>query len=212
MPVSWIERHAAPIVAALGGGLLVAFALIGVLLLRLEQTRDDLERVEGGALLSAVQVQAFRDSLEAAAPEVGAGLDDAITGLEEFGTSSLSFDVAVDDTVPFETEIVLDREIVVPVETSIPIDETIETTIEVQGPLGVAVPIDVEVPIRLDVPVDVDVTLRLNETVPVTADVPVQLDLPVEVAVAETGLADLADSLAAGLAGFREVFANLEGS
>lgn len=93
MPANWINRNATPITGGLALLLLVAFALIALLFVRLEQTRSDLERVEGGALLSAVQLEAFRGQLVSLGPSVTAGLDEAIVGLDSFGDSNLEFDV-----------------------------------------------------------------------------------------------------------------------
>jgi len=205
----WLERHGAVVVAVLGGLLAVALVLIGVLFARLEQTREDLQRVESGAALSMLQVQGFREQLEVVGPDVAVGLDLAIEGLEAFGDSTLEFEFAIDEALPVDAEIEFAREFVIPIEATIPIEQTVETTIEVRGPLGIAVPVDVAVPIDLDVPVALELTFSVDETVPVRAEVPVHLDVPIEIAVGDTELARLADALAAGLASFRELFAGI---
>ena len=207
MFATWLDQHSTALIGGLGVALLTAFALIAALFVRLEQTRDDLERVEGGALLSTVQLQAFRDELVTLGPSVSAGLDEAIVGLDSFGSSTLEFEVHIDEVLPVAAELKIDREVVIPIDTTIPIAQTIETTIEVRGPLGIAVPVDVAVPIELEVPVVLDLTFTVNETLPVSAEVPVRLDVPIEIAIADTDLAALGESLAAGLASFREVFA-----
>jgi len=208
MASKWLEQHALWVAGGLGVALIAVFVLIGVLFIRLEDTRSDLERVEGGALLSTVRLQAFREQLVAMGPTVSGGLDEAIAGLETFGDSSLEFDVRIDQDVAVDTEIELDREFTVPIDTSIPIDQTIETTIDVQTPLG-SVPVDVTVPIVLDVPVALNLKLAIDESVPLVTTIPVRLELPVSIDVADTGLAELSDSLAAGLIGFRQAFAGL---
>jgi hypothetical protein len=210
MSSTWIERRATPIAATLGVALLLAFALIATLFVRLEQTRSDLERVEGGALLSAVQLEAFRGQLVALGPSVTAGLDEAIVGLESFGDSNLEFDVQINETVQIDTSIEFDREFTVPIETTVPIAQTIETTIDVEGPFGVAIPVDVAVPIELDVPISLELTFPIRETIPVSASVPVDLDVPIAIDVADTGLGELGTSLASGLASFRDLFASFE--
>ncbi len=171
----------------------------------------DLERVEAGAALFASQVQGFQQQLVELEPMVSAGIDDAIAGLEQFSSSTLEFDVAIDENLPIDTEIVIERTFTVPIKTSIPINESFDTTIEVEGPFGLTVPVDVTVPVDIDVPVDLEITLPVNETIPVETNVPVQLDVPIQVDIAETQLAELADSLAAGLKSFRDVFAGLGG-
>lgn len=208
MTSNWLERHVLWLVGGLGVALIAAFVSIGVLFMRLDDTKADLERVEGGALLSTVQLQAFREQLVAMGPTVSGGLDEAIAGLETFGSSSLEFDVRIDQDVAVDTVIDLDREFTVPIDTTIPINETIETTIDVRTPLG-TVPVDVAVPIELDVPVSLDLSFVIEESVPLVTTIPVSLELPVEIDIADTGLAELGDSLAAGLIGFQEAFAGL---
>jgi len=210
MSSSWIERRATPLLAVLGLALLAAFALIALLFVRLEQTRTDLERVEGGALLSTIQLEAFRGQLAALGPSVSGGLDEAIVGLESFGDSNLEFDVQISEVVEIDTAIEFDRELTVPIETTIPIAQTIETTIDVQGPFGVAVPVDVAVPIELDVPISLELTFPIRETIPISASVPVDFEIPIELDVADTGLGELGSSLASGLASFRDLLAGFE--
>lgn len=210
MSSTWIERRTTPLISVLGVALLVAFALIALLFVRLEQARSDLERVEGGALLSTVQLEAFRGQLAALGPSVAGGLDEAILGLESFGESNLEFDVQISEVVQIDTAIEFDREFTVPIETTIPIAQTIETTIDVQGPFGVAVPVDVAVPIELDVPISLDLTFPVRETIPISASVPVDLEIPIELDVADTGLGELGTSLASGLASFRDLLAGFE--
>jgi hypothetical protein len=67
------------------------------------------------------------------------------------------------------------------------------------------------VPVDIDVPVDLELTLPVNETIPVETNVPVRLDVPIRVDIADTELAALADSLAAGLQSFRDVLSGLGG-
>ncbi len=138
MNSTWLERHLTVVVGGLGLLTFAAFVLSAVLFIRLEQTRADLERVEGGALLSTVQVQAFRDQLESIGPVVSSGLDEAIAGLESFGGSTFEFELRIDEVLPVTAELEIDREVVIPINTTLPISQTIETTIEVQGPLGLA--------------------------------------------------------------------------
>ena len=211
MDPNWLQRNVHWVVGGLSLALVAAFALIGALFLRLEDTRSDLERVEAGALLASAQLQLFRDQLIELGPTVSTGLDEAVAGLESFGESSLEFDVRIDQDVAVDTSIAIDREFTVPIDTTIPINQTIETTIDVQGPLGVSVPVDVAVPIALDVPVVLDLTFVIEESIPLATTIPVHLELPVEIDVADTGLADLSDSLAEGLIGFQEAFAGLTG-
>ena len=175
-----------------------------------DQLADDLQRVEAGAALFAGQVTAFQERIVALEPEFSAGIDEAISGLESFGSSTLTFDVDVDETIQIDTEVVIDRDIDVPIDETIPIDEVIDTTIRIDTPLG-NIPVDVQVPVKLDVPIQLDVSIPVNETIPVTAEVPVKLAIPITVDVADTELASLTKALADGLIELRNVLSGLAG-
>lgn len=170
--------------------------------------RDDLARVEAGAALYASQITGFQEQLVALEPEVSAGVDEAITGLREFGDSTIAFDVNIDEVIPVKAEVVIDRVVEVPIKTTIPIEETFDTTIRVDTPLG-AIPLDVTVPVDVDVPVDLVVEIPINESVDIDEEVPVQLDVPIAIEVRETELAALTDSLAAGLESLQDVLTGL---
>jgi len=180
----------------------------------LEQTRADLERVEQGAAGSAIvatQVLELTRQLAEIEPQISDGLNQAITELDEFGESTLEFNVAVDETVVINTDIVIDREFSFPIDEVIPIDQTVDTTIEIDTGLGFTVPVDVTVPVQVDVPIDLDVAIPINETVPIEAEVPVQLDVPITVNLAETELRTLAEQLAQGLRQVQELLGELSG-
>jgi EmrB/QacA subfamily drug resistance transporter len=206
---SWLHRHLGLVLGAMG--LVVVAALVAIVMLfsRLERTEADLARVEAGAALFASQVTGFQNELTELAPNVSAGLDEAIAGLETFGTSTLEFDVSIDEEVQIDTQVVIDRTIRVPITTTLPIKDSFETTIEIDGPFGIDVPLDVTVPVDIDVPIDLELSIPVNETIPVGANVPVKLDVPIRVAVSDTELAELATALAAGLRSFQEVLAGL---
>ena len=208
---AWIVAGSAAAVVLLAVSVAILFARLGGVQAELETTRGDLERVEAGAAIFASQVQAFQSELTDLAPTIGSGLDEAAAGLAQFRTSTIEFDVAIDETVPIDTQIVLDRTIEVPINTSLPIDETFNTTIVVSGPFGVDLPLDVAVPVKVDVPVDLTVAIPVNESFPISTAIPVKLDLPVRVDVAGTELAALAESLEQGLASFRGVLDGLGG-
>jgi MFS family permease len=212
------RRSTTVALVALGVGLVAAFALIVVLFLQLadtqddlEATRDDLERVEAGAAIFSSQVTGIVDQLTDLSPDISAGLDEAIAGLETFATSTLEFDVDIDEEVQIATEVELDRTLSVPIRTTLPIDEEFDTRIVIDGPLGVDVPLNVTVPVQLDLPIDLEVDIPVDETIPIDAAVPVKLDVPIRVDVADTELAVLSESLATGLESFRDVLDGLGG-
>ena len=176
----------------------------------LDTARADLERVEAGAALYASQIQGFQDQLVALEPQISAGVDEAITGLRTFGDSTISFDVTIDEVIPIDTEVVIDRTVEVPIKTTIPINQSFDTTIRIDTPLG-EVPVDVTVPVDVEVPVDLVVDIPINETVPIRDEFPVQLDVPISIVVRETELAELTDSLAAGLESLQDMLTGLGG-
>ncbi len=212
------NRLALAVAGVLGALLVLAFALIAVLFGRLSDTQDrldatteDLARVEAGAALFASQVTGFQEQILALEPAVSTGLDQAIAGLDEFASSTISFDVSIDEEVTIDTEVVIDRTINVPIKESLPIQESFDTSIEVRTPLGFDVPLDVTVPVDIEVPVDLDIEIPVNERVPINTTIPVNLDLPIEIDVAGTELATLAASLAEGLRSLEGILEGLGG-
>lgn len=173
------------------------------------QLEADILRVEGGAALYAAQITAFQEQLGGLGPTLDSALGEAVTGIDQFATSKIQFDVAINESVPINAEVVLNRTLNVPINTSIPIDETIDTTITVQGPFGIDIPLDITVPIQLDLPIDLSVAIPINETIPVNTEVPVNLNVPIVIDIAETELAVLAESLRQGLESFRQLAAGL---
>jgi len=208
-----------PVVALMGVALIGT--LIGLWMLNsslqdtkdeLVQTQADLERVEQGAAGSAIvsaQVLEISRQLAEFEPMVSEGLDQAIVELEEFGNSSLTFDVAVDESIAIDTEIVIDRTFSFPIDETVTIDQVVDTTIEISTGLGFEVPVDVSVPVNVDVPIELEVEVPLNETVPVNVDVPVKLDVPITVNLAETELKVLADQMAEALRTVQELLEDL---
>ena len=174
------------------------------------EIRDDLERVEAGAALYASQIDGFREQLVELSPQIEAGVDEAIAGLREFGDSTISFDVEIDEVIPIDTEVVIQRTVEVPIQTEIPINQDIDTTITVDTPLG-NIPLDITVPVDVVVPIDLVVDIPIDETVPIKDEFPVQLDVPIAIDVSETELKNLTDSLATGLESLRDVLTGLGG-
>lgn len=176
----------------------------------LASLREDIDRVEAGAALYASQITGFQEQLIALEPQVSAGVDAAIDGLRTFGESTIAFDVEIDQTIPIHTEIVLDRVVQVPIKTTIPIKESFDTTITIDTPFG-NIPLDVTVPVDIEVPVDLVVDIPINETVPIDEEFEIDLDVPIAIDVRETELADLTDSLAAGLESLQDVLTGISG-
>jgi MFS family permease len=219
-----LQRRVNVMIGLLGLLLAAAFAVIALMFGRVADAQDDasaaraelataradLERVEAGAALYASQIQGFQEQLVALEPQISAGVEEAIAGLRTFGDSTIAFDVNIDEVIPVDTEVVINRTVQVPIKTTIPINESFDTTIRIDTPLG-DIPVDVNVPVDVDVPIDLVVDIPIDETVPIQDEFPVQLDVPIAIDVRETELAQLTESLAAGLESLQDMLAGLGG-
>lgn len=215
----WAQRNLTPVLVGMGVLLLGSLALTMWMFTKVQATEDelattqaDLARVESGAALYASQVNGFVETVNGLGPSIGDGLDQAVAGLEDFGSSSIDFDVSIDETISISETFDLQRTVQVPISTSIPINEEVETTITVNGPFGVDIPIDITVPIDLDVPIDLTVDVPIDESVPIDVEVPVQLDVPISIDVEGTELEALTASLAEGLRAFQQGLDGLTGT
>ncbi len=164
----------------------------------LDTARSDLERVEAGAALYASQIDGFQSKLTELQPQIAEGVQSAIDGLREFGGSTITFPVKIDQVLPIDTEVKIQRTVQVPIKTTIPIKQSFDTTIQISTPLG-KVPLDVTVPVNVDVPIDLVVDIPIDETVPIKDEFPIKLDIPISIDVGQTELANLTESIAAGL-------------
>lgn|GEM_PF-282833 len=215
---SWMHRNLTGVVAALGLLLVGSIVLTLVLMSRLSstndelaETREDLDRVEAGSALFASQVNGFVEQVDALAPSIESGLDEAVIGLEEFGTSKIEFTVNIDENISIQENFAISRTVEVPIKTSIPINEEVDTTITIDGPFGVDIPLDITVPVDIDVPIDLVVDIPIDEDIPIDVDVPIKLDVPISIDVEGTELQTLTVELAEGLRAFQESLGNLAG-
>lgn len=214
----WVHRRLGLLVGVMGA-LILASLLVSVVLFtqlrtasdELDATRDDLERVEAGAAIFSSQVTGVVETIGELGPQIDSGLDEAITQLEEFGTSTIEFDVAIDETISINENFSIQRTVEVPINTSIPIDEEIQTTITIDGPFGVDIPLDITVPVNLDVPIDLVVDIPIDEEIPVDVDVPVTLDVPIAISIEGTELQTLTQSLIDSLRSFQDGLSGLTG-
>ncbi len=204
-----LERHLTAVVGGLAALVVLSLAANGYLLWRSLQTDDRVEEVAGGAALIVSQAAGLFGALDQLGPLAGEALDTLDVELEEFRTSTLEFEVAVDQEIPVRTNFQFERTITFPIRTSLPVDEEFQTRIEVSGPFGVDIPLNVTVPIRIDVPVELDLEVPIDETIEIDTTFPLRLDVPVSVAIEGTGLDRLAAQLQEGLAQVRDVLAGL---
>lgn len=179
----------------LASAALAAVAVVIALFVAIDARRQvsDLEDTVSELALQAALIQGvFQGPL---ASELGG----VVAELDSFQTSTISFEVDIDETISVDTDFVLQRTVQVPIVATVPIREELKTTITIAGPLGVDIPLNVTVPVNVDVPIDLVVDIPIDETVPISTDIPVRLTVPIDVAVEGSPLADLARALSDAL-------------
>jgi len=176
---------------------------------KVEELSNQLAEVESGAAFALAQLSIFETALGDLDPETSTSLNEAISGLDAFATSTITMDIMFDESVPISTEFLLQRDLIVPIKTTFPINQTIETTITIDGPLGTAIPLEISVPVDIVIPVDIEVPIAVNETILIDTEVPISLAVPVQIDVAGTELAIFAESLRKGLEALRDALAQL---
>lgn len=209
MKQAYIAVSAALVLSLIFGTTL--FARVRQAEARVDELSEQLIEVESGAAFALAQLGIFESALGDLGPGTSASLDEAITGLESFATSTITMDITFDESVPIQTEFLLQRDLIVPIKTDFPINQTIETTITIDGPLGSVIPLDISVPVDIVIPVDLEVPITVDETIPIDVEVPISLKVPVEIDVAGTELAAFAESLREGLVALRSALTQLGG-
>ncbi|MCB0195994.1 MAG: hypothetical protein KDJ65_28845 [Anaerolineae bacterium] len=147
--------------------------------------------------------QQTQDFARKARPVLQETVADTITDLEEIKSSTIAFDIKIDNEFPLDLEFPINESLEVPINTVIPIQEEIDTTI-IMPIFGVDVPVDITVPVEVDVPIDLDVPVEFNRTIPISTTVPIEMDFPVAIVVSETELAPYIDQISAALIRFEE--------
>ena len=186
-----MKKYYLPISIAVAG-----LAVLTALLISFDARRK-VSQLEDTVAELALQAAAIQSVFQG---PLASELDGVVAELDAFQTSTISFEVDIDETIPVETDFTLQRTVQVPIVTSLPIRQELDTTITIAGPLGIDIPVDVTVPIDVDVPVDLLVDIPIDETVPIATDIPVRLTVPIDVAVEGSPLADLAGALRDALA------------
>lgn len=173
------------------------------------ELEDRLAGVESATGLIVSQALELQQILADLAPQVDSALEQAAAQVAAFAESTITFNVDINEEVPINLSFPFRRTIEFPINTSIPIDETIRTTIKIDGPFGIDIPVGVTVPVSVEVPIDLTIPFTIDEQVDIATSITVDLEFPLSIAVAETGLADFARQLEAGLESIREVVAGL---
>jgi len=129
-------------------------------------------------------------------------LEGAIEGVSDLRQERIEYELAIDQEIPLQADIVLSQPLEVPINTTLRISTTFETsvTLTLQGlemPIEVAVPVNLEVPLRTQVPVDVG-------QFPISTTMTLHTQLPIVVEISETPLADYLSRLQQQLTLLRE--------
>ena len=120
---------------------------------------------------------------------------DSVAAIDQFEHSTLTTQVAFDQTVVIDTDLPVNQSIPVEIKDSFPIDTTVAVPVNA-GLLGT---LNLNVPIKTTIPVDVKPTVTINQTFHVKAPIPLKLDVPLQIDVASSGLAPALDGIKARL-------------
>ncbi|MCB0210297.1 MAG: hypothetical protein KDJ52_13250 [Anaerolineae bacterium] len=147
--------------------------------------------------------QQTQNFAQEARPALKGTLADTITDLEEIKSSTIAFNIKIDNEFPLELEFPINERLEVPIKTVVPIQKKINTTV-VMPIFGVDVPVDITVPVDVEVPIDLTVPVVISRTIPISTEVPIDMDFPVAIVVSETELAPYIDHISAALIQFEE--------
>jgi len=115
-------------------------------------------------------------------------LDAAIEGESDLRQERIELELAIDQEIPLQADILLSQPLEVPISTTIPISTTFDTAVNLtlQGvvvPVEVAIPVNLQVPLRTQVPVDVG-------QFPISTTVALHTRLPIVIEIGDTPLAN----------------------
>ncbi|MDH3469769.1 MAG: hypothetical protein OEM94_00475 [Acidimicrobiia bacterium] len=187
-----MKKYYVPIAIAVAGVAVLAALLVSF------NARNRVSRLEDTVSELALQAALIQGVFQG---PLASELNGVVEELDSFQTSTISFEVDIDETISVDTDFTLQRTVQVPIVATVPIREELDTTITIAGPLGVDIPLNVTVPVNVDVPIDLVVDIPIDETVPISTNIPVRLTVPIDVAVAGSPLADLAAALSEALGG-----------
>jgi len=115
-------------------------------------------------------------------------LDAAIEGVSDLRQERIELELAIDQEIPLQADILLSQPLEVPISTTIPISTTFDTAVNLtlQGvvvPVEVAIPVNLQVPLKTQVPVDAGLF-------PISTTVALHTRLPIVIEIGDTPLAD----------------------
>ena len=127
----FLTRHLAVLAVVLAVSIAASLAFNVYLLTRSMRTDDRVDEVAGGAAVLAAQAGTFLDQVTSLTPLLDEALTTADAELEALRTSTIAFDVEVDQVIPVSASFPFQRALTFPIDTSIPINETFETRVTV---------------------------------------------------------------------------------
>lgn len=115
-------------------------------------------------------------------------LEGAIEGVSDLRQERIEYELAIDQEIPLQADILLSQPLQVPINTTIPLSTTLDTVVNltlqgVEVPIEVAIPIDLQVPLKIQVPVGVG-------QFPISTTVALHTRLPIVIEIGDTQLAD----------------------
>lgn len=139
-------------------------------------------------ILSLLLNWVILSQLQNARLAVQEALEGAIEEVSDLRQERIEYDLAIDQEIPLQADILLSEPLEVPINTTIPISTAFETSTNLtfQGlemPIEIAVPVNLQVPLKTQVPVDVG-------QFPISTSVALHTQVPIVIKISETPLAD----------------------
>ena len=120
---------------------------------------------------------------------------DVLTVLDNIQSTSLNYEVVVDQTLQIDTDLPIDETIPVVIDQNLPINTTVQVTVNA-GAFG---QIPLNVPIVADVPVNIEQDLHIDQPFAISMAVPVNFTIPINIELADTPLNSTIDEVRTGL-------------
>jgi hypothetical protein len=130
-----------------------------------------------------------------------AGVDQAISGLENLELNGFRYEYHLKQTIPFSGDIPFQQSMVFPFKGDVPVNTTIQVPIDA-GLLG---KFTVDVPINTSIPVDIQVPVEISQTFHVDTMIPIDMVVPIEISPDDPAIERLIDGIRDWLIAVREL-------
>jgi hypothetical protein len=130
-----------------------------------------------------------------------AGLNEAISALEDVGKNGFQYEFHFENTIPFSGDIPFKQDIVFPFEGEIPFNTTVRVPIDVG-----LIQTEVEVPVDTSVYVSTSVPIHVDETIHVDTEIPVSLTIPIDIEPGDPAIQELVNPIREWLLELMELF------